>query len=424
MVREDRGIMSVKELRRVHVIRQTREKQLTQVKAGALLGLTPRHIRRLIARVEQAGDHGLAHQGRGKPSNRRFPEKLKTKALTLCEKRYGDVGPTLAAEQLAEHHGITLSDETLRGWLLAKGVTHFQRRTRPHRAWRERKAHVGELVQLDGSHHDWFEKRGPRCVLLAYIDDANSRVFARFYEYEGTIPAMDSFQRYVRRYGIPLALYADKHTTYQSPAPPTVDEQLAGVTPTSQFGRALGELGVELIAAHSPQAKGRVERLFKTLQDRLVKALRLAGIATIEAANRFVEEWLPLYNQRFTVQPAQATDLHRPRPAHRELDRILCLKTTRCLRKDFTIAHQGGLYQIHETIRAPHVLVEERVDGAMRIMHQGRPLGFHAITARPVKAAAVTPVHPLRRPVTPRPDHPWRRRLQPERRTQATVANT
>ena len=199
---------------------------------------------------------------------------------------------------------------------------------------------------------------------------------------------------------------------------------MAGVTPTSQFGRALGELGVELIAAHSPQAKGRVERLFKTLQDRLVKALRLAGIATIEAANRFVEEWLPRYNQRFTVQPAQATDLHRPRPAHRELDRILCLKTTRCLRKDFTLAHQGRLSQIHETIRAPHVLVEERVDGTMRIMHQGRPLGFHAITARPVKAAAVTPVHPLRRPVTPRPDHPWRRRLQLERRTPATVANT
>jgi transposase len=199
MVREDRIIMSGKELRRVSVIRQTMEKQLTQVKAGALLGLTPRHIRRLIARVEQAGDHGLAHQGRGKPSNRRLSEKLKTKALTLCEKRYGDFGPTWAAEQLAEHQGITLSDETLRGWLLAKGVTHFRRRKRPHRAWRERKAQVGELVQLDGSHHDWLEGRGPRCVLMAYIDDASSRVFARFYEYEGTIPAMDSFHRYIRQ---------------------------------------------------------------------------------------------------------------------------------------------------------------------------------------------------------------------------------
>ena len=346
MVREGRVIMSVKELRRVHVIRQTREKKLTQVKAGTLLGLTPRHIRRLIARVAQAGDHGLAHRGRGKPSNRRLPEKLKTKALTLCEKRYGDFGPTLAAEQLAEHHGITLSDETLRGWLLAKGVTHFQRRMRPHRAWREWKAQVGELVQLDGSHHDWFEERGPRCVLMAYIDDASSRVYARFYEYEGTIPAMDSFTRYVRRYGIPLAVYADKHTTYQSLAEPTVEEQLAGTKPQSQFGRALSELGIELIAAYSPQAKRRVERLFKTLQDRLVKELRLAGITTIEAANRFLDEWLPIYNRRFSVQPAQPADLHRPRPASRELDRSLCIKTTRCLRRDWTVAHHGQFYQV------------------------------------------------------------------------------
>ena len=171
MVREDRVIMSVKELRRVHVIRQTREKKLTQVKAGILLGLTPRHIRRLIARV--------AHRGRGKPSNRRIPAKVKVNALRLYEKRYGDFGPTLAAEQLAERHGITLSAETVRGWLLAKGVTHFQRRKRPHRAWRERKAHVRELVQLDGSHHDWLEGRGPRSVLMAYIDDASSRVYAR-----------------------------------------------------------------------------------------------------------------------------------------------------------------------------------------------------------------------------------------------------
>ena len=424
MVREDRVIMSVKELRRVHVIRQTMEKPLTQVKAGALLGLTPRHIRRLIARVAQAGDHGLAHQGRGKPSNRRLPEKLKTKALTLCETRYGDFGPTLAAEQLAERHGITLSDETLRGWLVAKGVTHFQRRKRPHRAWRERKAQVGELVQLDGSHHDWFEGRGSRCVLMAYIDDASSRVFVRFYEYEGTIPAMDSFQRYVTRYGIPLAVYADKHTTYQSPAQPTVDEQLTGVTPTSQFGRALGELGVELIPAHSPQAKGRVERLFKTLQDRLVKELRLAGLATIEAANRFVEEWLPLYNQCFTVQPAQATDLHRPRPAHRELDRILCIKTTRCLRRDWTVAHHGQLYQVRTNVRATHVMVEERVDGTMRITHHGRPLDYHAIPARPERVAAPPKAQVPRRPVKPTPAHPWRKRRLPTRDTHAAAAIT
>jgi hypothetical protein len=424
MVREDRVIMSVKELRRVHVIRQTMEKKLTQVKAGTLLGLTPRHIRRLIERVAQAGDHGLAHRGRGKPSNRQIPEKVQTKALTLYAQRYGDFGPTLAAEKLAERHGITVSAETVRGWLLVKGVTHFQRRKRPHRSWRERNAHVGALLQLDGSHHDWFEGRGPRCVLLAYIDDASSRVYARFYEYEGTIPAMDSFMRYVQQYGVPLAIYADKHSTYQSPAPPTVEEQLAGVKPTSQFGRALGELGVELIPAHSPQAKGRVERLFKTVQDRLVKELRLAGVSTLAAANRFLEGYLPIYNQRFAVQPAQAADLHRPRPARRDLDRSLCIKTTRGLRRDWTVAHHGHLYQVRTNVRATHVLVEECVDGTMRITHQGRPLDFHAITSRPVKAVEAKPVHPPRRPVTPRPDHPWRQPLRSERRTQAMVART
>ena len=364
MVGEDRVIMSVQELRRVSVIRQTMEKELTQVKAGTLLGLTSRHIRRLIERVAQAGDHGLAHRGRGKPSNRQIPEKVQTKALTLYAQRYGDFGPTLAAEKLAECHGIPISDERLRRWLHGRGVDHFTRRKRPHRAWRERRAQVGELVQLDGSHHDWFEGRGSRCVLMAYLDDASSRVLARFYAYEGTIPALDSFQRYVQHYGIPLAVYADTHTTYQSPAPPTVDEQLAGVTPTSQFGRALGELGVELIPAHSPQAKGRVERLFKTFHDRVIKEMRLADVSTLEAANQFLDSYLPIYNRRFSVQPAQPADLHRPRPASRDLDRSLCLKTTRCLRRDWTVAHHG------------------------------RPLAFHAITSRPMKAAEAKTVHP------------------------------
>jgi len=424
MVGEDRVMMSVKELRRVHVIRHANERKMTQVKAGALLGLTTRQIRRLIARVEQEGEKGLAHRGRGKPSNRRMPEKVKAKVLQLYETRYGDFGPTLAVEKLAEHHGIVLSDETLRRWLTVRGIDHFRRRKRSHRAWRERRPHVGELLQLDGSHHDWFEGRGPRCVLMAYIDDASSRVWARFYAYEGTLPAMDSFQRYVTRYGIPLAVYADKHTTYQSSAQPTVEEQLAGVEPLSQFGRALSELGVELIPAHSPQAKGRIERLFKTFQDRVIKEMRLAGVVTIDEANRFLEDYLLNYNRRFAVPPAQTVDLHRPRLARRDLDRILCLKTPRVLRRDWTVAHHGQLYQVHTTVRATHVQVEERIDGTMRIAPNGQPLGFHAITVRPVKTVEVKPVHHLRRPVTPRPDHPWRKRLRPQREPHTAAAIT
>ena len=424
MVGEDRVTMSVQELRRVHVIRHVLEKTMTQVKAGTVLGLTVRQIRRLIQRVQQEGDRGLMHRGRGQPSNRRMAAPLKAKILRLYAQRYGDFGPTLAAEKLAERHGLAVSAETLRGWLLATGVTHFRRRKRPHRAWRERKAYVGELIQLDGSHHDWLEGRGPRCVLMAYIDDASSRVFARFYDYEGTIPALDSFHRYVTRYGVPLAVYADKHTTYHSPAPPTVDEQLAGVAPTSQFGRALGELGVELIPAHSPQAKGRVERLFKTFQDRVVKELRLAEIATLEAANRFLEGYLPSYNQRFSVQPAQATDLHRPRPSAQALDRILCLKTTRVLRRDWTVAHHGHLYQVQTPVRTPRVMVEERLDGTLRLTHHGRLLTYEAITARPVRVPAPSTVSMPPRPGKPTQDHPWRKRLLPERDPHAAAART
>lgn len=209
MVKEDTVTMSGKELRRVYVIRQVQDQQLTQGEAARLLGLTDRQIRRLVRRVEQEGDRGLVHRGRGKPSNRRISEKRKVQALQLYARRYGDFGPTLAAEKLAERDGITLSAETLRLWLRERGVTHVRRRKRPHRAWRARRAHVGELVQLDGSHHAWFEGRGPQCVLMAYIDDASSRVFARFYQYEGTWPALDSFRRYVKQYGLPVAVYAD-----------------------------------------------------------------------------------------------------------------------------------------------------------------------------------------------------------------------
>jgi transposase len=411
MVGEGTVRMSGQELKRVHVIRQVLDHGLRQREAGELLGLTPRQVRRLIQRVRIGGDAALRHQSRGRPSNRRFPPALKAQVLRLYRQHYGDFGPTLAAETLADRHGLLLSDETLRGWLREHGITHFQRRPRPHRAWRERKPHVGELLQLDGSHHNWFEGRGPRCVLMAYIDDASSRVLARFYAYEGTIPAMDSCRRYVTRYGLPLAIYADKHSTYQSSAAPTVDEQLAGTLPTSQFGRALGALGIALLPAHSPQAKGRVERLFKTFQDRLVKALRLADIATIEAANQLLATWLPSYNRRFTVPPAHAADVHRPSPGSRELDRILCVQTSRTVRRDWTVAHQGHLYQLETPVRATQVVVEERLDGTRRITHQGHPLRYHLITARPVRVMAPPPLVMPRRPGKPQPTHPWKRRL-------------
>lgn len=423
MVREDTVRMSVKELKRVHVIRQVMAKAVRQREAGEVLGVSTRQVRRLIQRVRAEGDAGLGHRGRGRPSNRQRTPVLKARVLRLYAQHYGDFGPTLAAEKLAERHGITLSAETLRGWLRQQGIEHFARRPRPHRAWRARKTHVGALLQMDGSHHAWFEGRGSTCVLMAYIDDASSRVLARFYEYEGTVPALDSFGRYVRRYGVPLCAYADQHTTYRAPGEPTVAQQLAGEKAQSQFERALAELGVDLIHAHSPQAKGRVERLFKTLQDRLVKDLRLAGIATIDTANRFLETWLPGYNRRFTVPPAEAADLHRPRPAARELDRILCLKTTRVVRRDCTVAHHGHLYQLETNVRATQVVVEERLDGTIDITHHGRPLRYHAITTRPV-TVTVPPLVTSRRPSKPSSRHPWRKPLLLDRHRHAAAART
>jgi hypothetical protein len=266
------------------------------------------------------------------------------------------------------------------------------------------------MIQMDGSHHDWLEGRGAACVLMGYIDDASNRVYARFYPYEGTIPAMDSFKRYLRRDGIPMSVYLDKHSTYKAWAEPSIAEQLAGRKPKSQFERALDELGVEVIHADSPQAKGRIERLFGTFQDRLIKEMRLAGINSLDEANRFLSGYLPIYNRRFSLKPKEGVNLHRPIPAGLNLDDILCIRTERTLRNDFTVAHNGGLYQIHDQIRAASVLVEERLDGSTRITHQGKRLRYQPILVRPIRETVKTlKTKPRKPPKPPAPNHPWHR---------------
>ncbi len=411
MAREDRILMSTKELRRLQVIQQVLDKKIKQVEAAQVLGLSDRQIRRLVKRVGAEGERGLAHRSRGRLSNRAIDRKMKVRILGLYEAHYSDFGPTLAAEKLAERDRIAICDETLRLWLLEAGITHFKRRVRGHRRWRERKRHTGQMVQMDGSHHDWLEGRGPLCVLMGYSDDATGRVFARFYEYEGTIPAMDSFKGYVRRYGIPMSVYLDKHSTYKSTAKPTIEEQLQGLEPMSQFERALGELGVEVIHADSPQAKGRIERLFGTFQDRLIKEMRLAGIRTLEEANRFLVHYLPFYNQRFSVKPAEQVDFHRPSPASRDLEGILCIKVERVLRNDFTVAYNGKLYQIEEAMRAKNVVIQERLNGTLRITHQERKLRYHEITARPMRVQEPVEKKRVSRISRPPTDHPWRRSM-------------
>jgi hypothetical protein len=397
--------MSMRELKRLKVIQEVIDRQITQKIAAEMVGLSERQIRRLVRAVRQEGERGVVHRSRGRPSHRRIPETIRKQALVLYRKKYHDFGPTLASEKLLDEDGIGVSVETLRQWLLEAHLWSRKRKRSSHRQWRRRRSCVGEMVQMDGSHHDWLEGRGPELVLMGYIDDASNRVFVRFYGYEGTLPALDSFKHYVRRYGLPQSVYLDKHSTYKSTKKLTIEEELAGLSPMSQFERALDELGVEVIHAHSPQAKGRIERLFGVLQDRLIKEMRLRGVKTKEEANEFLKEYLPNYNRKFMVCPSNKTDVHVRLPRYFNLDKYLCVKTVRTVRNDLTIAHNGNLYQIGKTVVSKKVTVEERLDGSLQITTAGTSLKYKEITERPKKKAQGKKP---KTPYIPPRDHPWR----------------
>jgi hypothetical protein len=241
------------------------------------------------------------------------------------------------------------------------------------------------MIQMDGSHHDWFEGRGPGCVLMGYIDDATGRPFARFYSYEGTLPAMDSFKRYIEKYGVPVSIYLDKHPTYKSTKKQTIEEELNNAEPLSQFSRAAKELGINVIYADSPQAKGRIERLFSTFQGRLIKEMRLRSIKSIQEGNMFLKHYLPAYSRRFAVAPANDTNLHRPLRKGVDLGAVFCIKTIRVLRNDFTVAYNGKLYQIEDNPNTTKITVEERANGSMHISYRDADLKFKEITTRPKK---------------------------------------
>jgi hypothetical protein len=406
---EDVIMFGQRELKRLHLIRKVLEKVIKRVEAAKILSLSYRQIQRCVQRVKVEGDQGIVHKSRGRVSNRRLGDRVRERVIMLYRRRYKGFGPTLASEKLLEREGVQVSDETLRQWLLESGDWKRVRKKRVHRQWRERKEHLGEMVQMDGSHHDWFEGRGPKCVLMGYIDDATGQAYGRFYEYEGTMPAMDSFRGYMQRWGIPLSVYLDKHTTYKSPAKPTIEEELEGIEPLSEFERALGELGVEVIHAHSAQAKGRIERLFGTLQDRLVKEMRLRGIESLAEANRFLGAYWPIYNRKFAVRARGDGDLHRSLPKGQKVENILCVKATRALRNDFTVAYHRKLYQIEDPIRAAQVKVHERVDGSIVILAKDRSVRYREILTRPVKEKK-PPVRtgPKKTTIPPR-DHYWRK---------------
>lgn len=405
--------MSPTELHRLPVLEAVVARQITQTEAATCLRLSTRQIRRLQQRVATAGPAGLAHRNRGRPSNRRCSEALRHRVLTLLRARYEDFGPTLAVEQLAAHHQIALSRETLRRWMRAAGLLSGRRRPRPHRQWRERRACAGQMVQMDGSHHAWLEARGPTLVLMGYVDDATGTVYARLYPAEDLPAVLDSFRRYCQRYGVPQSVYCDRYTLYKSPGKPTLEDQLANRRPQSQFERACAELGVTVIHAYSPQAKGRVERLFKTLQDRLVKTLRLAHARTVAEANTALHTFLPAYNRRFARPARQPGDLHRRVPSP-VLAQVLCRKESRVVANDGTIAFDGQHLQLRPSGRRPvaqrGVTVTVSPTAQIRVRYAGQDVPYRVLppaARRAVGPASLRVRRPTAHPAAP--EHPWKR---------------
>ena len=415
MGRKDIIIMTQEELRRASIVNQAIRKMITQEEAAEIIGVSERHTRRLIKRVREEGDRGIIHRLRGKPGNRGIDDELRAKAIEFYNKRYWDFGPTLASEKLYELDKIKVNHDTLRCWLIDtdKDKWDWQRKARPHRQWRQRKDCFGEMVQVDGSHHDWLEGRGPWLIFMGYIDDATGITFGRFYDYEGTMPAMDSLMRYIEKYGIPQSIYLDKHSTYKSPKEQTIEEQLRNEIPMTQFERAAKELGIIIIHANSCQAKGRVERGFGTHQDRLIKEMRLAGIKSKDEANEFLEAYyLPKHNKKFSISPAKKANLHRKAPGKKELKKILCMRTKRYLGNDAVIRHDNKFYQIEDIPRRriKTVMVEDRLDGSMHVRNNGSYFKYREIAPRLIRRSEAS------KKVTDRPrkvyippkDHPWR----------------
>ncbi len=403
-----RGIITMKqeELKRLYIVRQVLDKKLKQVEAADKLALSYRQTKRITKRIKEEGDKGIVHKSRGKPSHNRIALKIKNKVINLCRDKYKGFGPTLATEKLFEIEKIRLSDETLRNWLTQEGLWQRKRKHKEYRAWRERKHRFGEMIQWDGSHHAWLEDRGPWCVLISQIDDATNKKSGQFYPYEGTLPAFSSLKQYIRRYGIPHSIYLDRHTTYKSNKKLSIKDELNDREFLSRFERAAKELGITIIHANSAPAKGRIERSFKTDQDRLVKEMRLANIATIEEANKFLKKYWPKHNKRFSVKSIEEGNLHRPIPEGTDLDAILCKKTEHVLRNDFTVGHNKKFYQILDKAIGKSVTVEERINGALYITYNGRKLKYKQVKARPKQNK---PKLKLKNRVKPSMEHPWRK---------------
>ena len=407
--------MSARERRRMTFMTRVTGGILKLSIAAEMMQVSYRQAKRILRRYRQDGDAGLVHRGRGRCSNRTRPAAERKRAVALYESGYHGFGPLLASEHLAADHGLVVDHETLRRWLMEAGIWKPQHKRETHRAARERRPRRGDLVQIDGSEHDWFEGRGPRLVLMVMIDDATNTTLARFYPAEDTAAAYDIFERYVRLYGLPAALYPDRDSIYVCTREANIEEQLASFGPETQFARAMRELNVALSPAYSPQAKGRVERRHGLFQDRLVKEMRLQGICTIEAANDYLDKtFLALINARYTVKPSDPANGHRPRPSDTKLAMALAWHEPRSVAKDWTIRWRNKRFQIdarHTALGLPgrRVTVIERRNGGLIILYKERMLTFRDAPAPtiPVKQPPLRQSRP-RKIYTPAADHPWR----------------
>ena len=408
--------LSVAERERAEVLLKVSKSSLSLAKAAELLGVSYRQVLRLWKRFQLDGASGLKHGLRDRASNHRFDAGRRERVLELYRAKYGDFGPTLAVEYLGKLDGEELSEETLRQWLIEAGMWSARRRGVPHRQWRERREHWGEMIQMDGSDHDWFEGRREKASMMVMIDDATNWTHAKFFESETTAAAMTVFGEYVGHYGLPRSLYVDRASIYETTRDSTVEEALQETAPLTQFGRAMRELGVELILAHSPQAKGRVERRHGVFQDRFVKALRLQQINTLESANSYLErEYLDELNEKFHVAARSSLNLHRPLPRGLNLNHVLCYQEQRVVQNDWTVSWCNRILQLsaeHQklSLARKKIMVSELLDGSIRLTWGSRLLSWTEVTTRPSKAKP-KPSHPvpIKAPYKPAANHPWRR---------------
>jgi transposase len=409
--------MSKKERLRKSVVERVSSGELLQVEGACLLGLSVRQMKRICKRYREEGDAGLVHRSRGGKSSRSVSPQRREAVLKRYEETYKGMGPTLAAEKLAAE-GLAVDHETLRRWLIAEGQWQRRRKRGRHRSRRPPKEHFGELVQFDGSHHAWHGPEHPRSCLMVMVDDATGASMGFMAEAETTEAAMRLLQAWIERHGVPKALYTDRKNVYVTERAPTLEEQLAGEEPLTAFGKACRKLGIVIVTAHSPQAKGRVERKNGVYQDRLCHELRLRGIECIDETNRLLrEEFDDCLNRKFARTPRSPRDFHRALPKGTDLRDVFCYEETRVLGNDWTIRYNNQFFQIlklNNPLPKPkaRITVRQWLDGSLHLRYNGRPLVFESIPVPPPKPEKRTTPKPPRPKNKPASDHPWRRRAR------------